>query len=165
MIKRSLIFLLLFLSYQAQAENKASWWEFWKAADEATGVSDRLFTQTEREILSEYLRTQGFEGNYDDNVGKKKEGNHGKYKKQKTLPPGLQKKLARGGQLPPGWQKKVARGEVLDGSLYDISKDLPRDVINRLPKSPDGTSVRQIEDSVVRIMDATGVILDVLTGN
>ena len=24
-----------------------------------------------------------------------------------TLPPGLQKKVARGGQLPPGWQKKM----------------------------------------------------------
>jgi len=81
------------------------------------------------------------------------------------LPPGLQKKLARGGQLPPGWQKKVARGEVLDHSLYEISKDLPRGLISQLPKSPDGTSVRQIEDRVVRILDATGVILDVLTGN
>jgi hypothetical protein len=25
----------------------------------------------------------------------------------RSLPPGLQKKLARGGQLPPGWQKKL----------------------------------------------------------
>ena len=25
----------------------------------------------------------------------------------KSLPPGLQKKVARGGQLPPGWQKKL----------------------------------------------------------
>jgi hypothetical protein len=25
----------------------------------------------------------------------------------RTLPPGLQKKLARGGTLPPGWQKKM----------------------------------------------------------
>ena len=25
----------------------------------------------------------------------------------KNLPPGLQKKLARGGTLPPGWQKKI----------------------------------------------------------
>ena len=24
----------------------------------------------------------------------------------RNLPPGLQKKVARGGQLPPGWQKK-----------------------------------------------------------
>ena len=29
---------------------------------------------------------------------------HGRYK---TLPPGLQKKLARGGSLPPGWEKKM----------------------------------------------------------
>ncbi len=25
-----------------------------------------------------------------------------------SLPPGLQKKLARGGSLPPGWRKKIA---------------------------------------------------------
>ncbi len=25
----------------------------------------------------------------------------------RSLPPGLQKKIARGGQLPPGWQKKL----------------------------------------------------------
>ena len=33
--------------------------------------------------------------------------------KSKTLPKGLQKKVARGGELPPGWQKKLARGEVI----------------------------------------------------
>ena len=27
---------------------------------------------------------------------------------RRSLPPGLQKKLARGGNLPPGWQKKMA---------------------------------------------------------
>ena len=27
---------------------------------------------------------------------------------RRSLPPGLQKKLARGGTLPPGWQKKIA---------------------------------------------------------
>lgn len=27
---------------------------------------------------------------------------------RRSLPPGLQKKLARGGSLPPGWQKKMA---------------------------------------------------------
>jgi hypothetical protein len=37
-----------------------------------------------------------------------------KKSKKKKLPPGLQKKLARGGELPPGWQTKVRRGEVLD---------------------------------------------------
>ncbi|MBW1911075.1 MAG: hypothetical protein JRJ11_16315, partial [Deltaproteobacteria bacterium] len=29
-----------------------------------------------------------------------------KAKKKKALPPGLKKKVARGGELPPGWQKK-----------------------------------------------------------
>lgn len=37
----------------------------------------------------------------------------------KSLPPGLQKKLARGGSLPPGWEKKM---EAFPASLI---RDLP----------------------------------------
>jgi hypothetical protein len=33
--------------------------------------------------------------------------NEGKFKKQKQLPPGLEKKYERTGELPPGWQKKL----------------------------------------------------------
>ena len=87
-----------------------------------------------------------------------------KAKKQKSLPPGLQKKVDRGGQLPPGWQKKVARGEVLDGDVYAASNRLPQRILDRLPSGRDGTSIRQVDDRVVRIMDATGIILDVLGG-
>ena len=39
--------------------------------------------------------------------------NENKNIKQKTLPPGLQKKLERTGELPPGWQKKIVRKKVL----------------------------------------------------
>jgi hypothetical protein len=43
-----------------------------------------------------------------------KQGN----KKQKSIPPGLAKKIQRGKELPPGWQKKIVKGEVLDNELY-----------------------------------------------
>ena len=79
----------------------------------------------------------------------------------KHLPPGLQKKLARGGQLPPGWQKKVARGEVLELP----SSALPEQWRRRLPAQPPGTSIRRVEDRIVRVLDATNVIIDVLNGN
>jgi hypothetical protein len=38
------------------------------------------------------------------------------------LPPGLQKKVARGGQLPPGWQKKM---EPFPASLDRVLVPLP----------------------------------------
>ena len=157
-MKWSLVFLFLFFSFSVQAENNTPWWKIWGAADETGGVSTYLFTHEEREILHEYLRSQGVRNEYHDEQNKHK---NKKSKKQKPLPPGLQKKVNRGGQLPPGWQKKVARGEVLDGDLYDASRGLPRSVLDRL-EILEGTSVRQVNDRVVRIIDATGVILDVL---
>ena len=41
----------------------------------------------------------------------------------RNLPPGLQKKVARGGQLPPGWRKKF---EVFPVRLEDQLRPLPR---------------------------------------
>ena len=40
----------------------------------------------------------------------------------RSLPPGLQKKVARGGQLPPGWQRKM---EPFPASLDRILTPLP----------------------------------------
>lgn len=41
----------------------------------------------------------------------------------RNLPPGLQKKVARGGQLPPGWRKKF---EPFPGRLERDLQPLPR---------------------------------------
>ncbi len=166
MKKIFLSLLLLVITLPASAESQRPWWKFWQPTDEAitTTVENHLFSEKERSILHEYLRNRVF--NKHDNDDADNEYNDKKHKKdkKKALPPGLQKKVARGGQLPPGWQKNVARGEALDGDLYDSSIDLPSDIIDILPAGPDGTSIRQIEDRVVRVMDATGVILDVLKG-
>ena len=160
--------VLAFLAIPAAAETSATWWKFWQDADEAVGASAYLFSNTEREVLNKYLRTQYVDDDesYEREGKKNKQGIHKnkKAKKQKSLPPGLQKKVARGGQLPPGWQKKVARGEVLDGDVYAGSNRLPQRILDRLPSGRDGTSIRQVDDRVVRIMDATGIILDVLGG-
>lgn len=161
----------LIFSSTVFAENTASWWQLWKSTDEVTGVSDQLFSASDKAVLREYLRTQGiedsYENHYEDNDEesdkKHKKKNH-KNKKKKKLPPGLQKKVARGGQLPPGWQKKVARGEVLDEDIYDNSEALPESILDQLDNT-EGTTVRELEDRVIKIMDATGVILDVLTSN
>ena len=167
------VLLSFLLSFSVQAESSSPWWKMWKTTDETVGVSDRLFTESEQTILRDYLRSHGMEEDHeeydDDERAYKKHKNkndkhHKNVKKQKSLPKGLQKKVARGGELPPGWQKKVARGEVLDNDLYAASNRLPEGILDQL-ENIEGTSVRQVDDRVVRILDSTGVILDVLSSN
>ncbi len=82
-------------------------------------------------------------------------------RKEKKLPPGLKKKLDRGGQLPPGWQKKVARGEVMPLDVYYQSRPLPKEIIGILPPPPPGTVIVTLEGKVVRLLEATRTIVDV----
>ncbi|NQZ54104.1 MAG: hypothetical protein HRT93_07610 [Piscirickettsiaceae bacterium] len=165
MYKTFLSLLFLLIALPAVAESERSWWKFWEDTGEtvATTMENRLFTKDEKSILNEYLRNRALNKHGDEDIRNEYKGK--KNKKQKPLPLGLQKKLERGGELPPGWQKKVARGEVLEGDLYLASRSIPRNIIDLLPSGPDGTSIRRIEDRVVRVMDATSVILDVLTGS
>ena len=111
-------------------------------------LSEVLFGDHDRRILDDYLRKE---------LGERPN------QKPKKLPPGLRKKLARGGQLPPGWQKKLARWEIMDEAVYSHSTNLPEHILRQLSASPRGTSIRRVEDRVVRIMDATRTILDVLS--
>ncbi len=80
--------------------------------------------------------------------------------KKKKLPPGLRKKVARGGQLPPGWQKKIARGEVMDAAVYEHSSPLPPELVKTLPPQPQGTVIVTVEGKAVRLLGATLTILD-----
>ena len=49
----------------------------------------------------------------------------------RSLPPGLQKKVARGGQLPPGWQKKLQPFPVeVDRKLAPLPPDYGRGVLD-----------------------------------
>ena len=64
----------------------------------------------------------------------------------RNLPPGLQKKLARGGQLPPGWQKKV--------------EAFPPELERRLPRLPAG-HYRGVMDGHAVIYSPAGGIVDV----
>ena len=79
-----------------------------------------------------------------------------------SLPPGLQKKVARGGQLPPGWQKKLQVGHTLPDDLYYHGQRLPvYDGMRRI----DGVTDVIIDNEAVRIMDATQTIMDVFQLN
>jgi hypothetical protein len=64
------------------------------------------------------------------------------------LPPGLEKKVQRGGTLPPGWQKKV--------------QVFPQELVGRLPPAPAGCT-RVVSGKVaLLIQDATNVVLDII---
>ena len=167
---RHLLFSLFLFTFTlpAFAEGQSAWWKFWQDTAAVTNqvVRSNVFNSEERSILNDYLRNRVMGQRYDadeDDCGRKNKGH--KDKKKKALPPGLRKKVERGGELPPGWQKKVAKGEVMDKDLYLASQGLPRDIMGRLPRGPEGTTIRRIDDRVVRVMDATGVILDVLSAN
>ena len=150
--------LVVLFAGTAQAETGAPWWQFWRSSDQVTEVSSQLFTEDERHIIESFFRDRYGDYYPDHDYG----SGGGKHGKEKQLPPGLQKKLARGGELPPGWQKKVARGEVLGMELYGRSRSLPEELLRRLPRHVEGADLRLLEDRVVRILDDTHLILDVL---
>lgn len=123
----------------------------------AADVVNAVFNRNERQVLDEYLNRSAYAHEADDDQG----GQAKKDKKKKKLPPGLKKKLERGGSLPPGWQKKVERGEVLDSDLYRRARPIPERYLSQLERHPEGTSVLQVDDRIIRIHDATRTILDV----
>jgi hypothetical protein len=82
-------------------------------------------------------------------------------KKDKGLPPGLAKKVARGGKLPPGWQKKCVRGEIMPEPVFKQCRPLPPEIIVKLPPPPVGTILITVEGKIVRLAKATREILDV----
>jgi hypothetical protein len=160
-VRRFSVFILsvsiLLMTFASHAAEQRGWWEFWDSAAQQSGVADQLFSAEEQSLIRAYFGEHGYE------PGSGYEGNgRDKAKKKKKLPPGLKKKLERGGELPPGWQKKLARGEVLDDELYAASLPLPQDLLERLGNGAAGTEMRRIEDEVVRVIEATGVIVDVL---
>ena len=111
---------------------------------------DISITTQEREVIQGYMAAQVRE---DQPMRKGKN--------PKSLPPGLQKKLARGGTLPPGWEKKFHKGEVVPVKVYEQCHRLPHDVLVKLPPQPSGTVLITVGGKVARVIAATREILDV----
>jgi hypothetical protein len=65
----------------------------------------------------------------------------------KSLPPGLQKKVARGGALPPGWQKKM--------------QPFPVEVERRLEPLPRGYGRGVIDGHAVIYSTRSNTVIDV----
>ena len=114
----------------------------------AQTIEQGSFSPAERNLIrSQLLRNQG----------------SAKTQGYKDLPPGLQKKVARGKSLPPGWQKKVAPGHNLDYQVYRQGVSLPDILLQRLPPAPVGSEIIQVQDQIIRLNSATRTILDVFS--
>ncbi|HVI86690.1 MAG TPA: hypothetical protein VM659_00230 [Dongiaceae bacterium] len=110
-----------------------------------------LYDYYQRHLQQYQASPEYYEG--ENGNGKKNGNGHGKNKglppglaKKSTLPPGLQKQLARNGQLPPGLQYR----------------SLPPDLLVQLPPVTPGYRYVILDDRVMLIRAATNVIMDIL---
>jgi len=125
--------------------------------DAVGDVAKQVFKQAERELIREYYRSHNMEvdsaQSEDDDGDKgrgKGKGKHGKKGKKghggKGLPPGIVKKLERGGALPPGLAKR----------------GLPNDLESRLPPAPRGMERQIVNGKVVLVETATQIVRDII---
>src|SRR5689334_2665464 len=117
------------------------------ASGRPDGKMDFSITASERKIIQDYCN------------GAETKGKKGK--KAKSLPPGLAKKVARGGRLPPGWEKKVVVHAIMPPEVFKECHPLPQEIVVKLPAPPVGAITVAVEGKVVRLMEATREILDV----
>ena len=107
------------------------------------------FKEFERQMINEYfhdyvIHQKDEDRDYSYEMKKKKKKNKSK---KKGLPPGIAKKLERGGTLPPGIAKRY----------------LPDDLKRRLPEPPDGYEHIIVGSDVVSVEIDTGEIADIIT--
>lgn len=114
--------------------------------------SDGLFTDSEKQIILKGMLGRDYEQYYGPDVGDNR---------PKALPPGLAKKLARGGKLPIGWEKKFTRGEIIDASLWKHRNHLPYSIRRKL-RAIKGTDIIRIDDKIARVTVADHLIIDVV---
>ncbi|MCE2572417.1 hypothetical protein [Motilimonas eburnea] len=77
-------------------------------------------------------------------------------KQQKVLPPGLEKKVDRGGELPPGWKKKLRRGDILDWDIYRFGHKRPGN-------KNDKYEWIDIDNDTIKVIKNTREIVDILS--
>lgn len=115
-----------------------------RAASSHRDSQDRGFSIKEHELIRDYYDRHRYDSG------------------RTTLPKGLQKKYQRTGELPPGWQKKLNRGQVLPKDIYHYGHELPVDLRRSLPLGPVGSKVIKVEGRIIRLMESTREIVDIL---
>jgi hypothetical protein len=110
-------------------------------------MSDVVFKEVEKRLIREYY------GSREKSHGKKRGNNkHGKKGKRGGVPPGLAKRDS----LPPG----LAKRKHLPPGL--AKRDLPPGLLDILPAAPRGTKRVIVDNNVVLVQKATGIVLDIL---
>ncbi len=116
-----------------------------------------IFNEVEKRLI------RNFFGQQETNAGRvkfKKGGGRGKGKgKGRGGPPG---QAGRGGGLPPGLAMQLQRNGTLPPGL--AKKALPPGLAGLLPPLAPGTARYVVNNDVVLIQQATGLILDILSG-
>ena len=115
-------------------------------------AANAIFNEVEKRLIRNYFGQQATnEGRVKFKKGKKfkqGKGAKGRGGRGGGLPPGLAKQLQRNGTLPPGLAKKA----------------LPPGLSGQLPPLAPGTARYMVNNDVVLIQQATGLILDILSG-
>ncbi len=142
MRKLTFLFLTLFIfsSGMVQADDAAT-------AVVKEGVKG-AFTELEKQIIKKYFKDNEYvsvQDDSDDSYSKKHKGKKEKTK-EKGLPPGIAKNLARGKPLPPGIAKK----------------QLPGALNFSLPQVPPGYERTIVGDDVLLVEVDTGNIADII---
>ena len=119
-------------------------------------ILETVFSELERHVIEEYYRNKYGKRLREDKrkaKGKKGKGKKNKQKglppglaKRDTLPPGLAKQLQKNGRLPPGLEKR----------------DIPSGLRSMLPRRLPGQKRVVVDNDILLIEEATGVILDIL---
>ncbi|WP_020592930.1 hypothetical protein [Kiloniella laminariae] len=118
-----------------------------QASQSQSDILEDVVQEVEKAIINRYF------GKEDTTYSKSKKQKG----KQKGLPPGLAKK----GSLPPGLQKHLDENGSLPRGL--AKRDLPDDLLSRLPKRKNTKFIR-VDDDVVLIDILTNKALDVIEG-
>ena len=114
-------------------------------------ILDVVFSEVEKRIIEEYFRVDPADEAADGSKKKKTEKSKGKGKSG-DLPPGLAKKK----ELPPG----LAKRSTLPPGL--AKREVPADLASRLPSPAEGTERIIVDDRLVLVEKASGVVLDIL---
>ncbi len=77
-------------------------------------------------------------------------------KYENSLPPGLEKKVDRGGELPPGWKKKLRKGDILDWDIYHFGHKRPGN-------KNDKYEWIDIENDTIKVIRNTREIVEILS--
>jgi|TARA_R110002126_G_scaffold3263_1_gene18540 hypothetical protein len=113
-------------------------------------VLARVFSAAEKNLIGEY-----YQQNHSDADGVKQRKKH-KKSKGKSMPPGLAKKE----DLPPGLARHITKNGRLPPGIE--KRDLPADLLSRLPSVKSGTKRLIIGHDIVLIDETTSIILDIM---